>query len=67
MTLTLKCSEFGNACPAVFRGPTVEAVLEQAKKHGMEAHGQTAEQVNAPETARIAAEKTRGDYGPDLS
>ena len=43
----LKCSDFGLDCPAEFRGPTVEDVLEQAKKHGMEAHGQTAEQVNS--------------------
>lgn len=67
MTMTLKCADFGNDCPAVFRGPSVEAVLEQAKKHGKEAHGQTDEQVNSPETARIAAEKAREDHGPDLS
>lgn len=54
----LKCAEYGTGCPVVFRGPTVESVLEQAKKHGMAVHGQTLEQVNSPEVARIAAEKS---------
>lgn len=59
----LKCSDFGLDCPAEFRGPTVEDVLEQAKKHGMEAHGQTAEQVNSEEALRVAAAKTRDEDG----
>ena len=62
-TKLLKCSDFGLDCPAEFRGPTVEDVLEQAKKHGMEAHGQTAEQVNSQEVMQIAATKTRDEDG----
>lgn len=62
-TKLLKCSDFGVDCPVEFRGPTVEDVLEQAKKHGMEAHGQTAEQVNSQEALQIAATKTRDDDG----
>lgn len=62
-TKLLKCSDFGVDCPVEFRGPTVDDVLEQAKKHGMEAHGQTAEQVNSQEVLRIAATKTRDDDG----
>ena len=57
----LKCSDFGLDCPAEFRGPTVEDVLEQAKKHGMEAHGQTAEQVNSEAVMQIAATKVRDE------
>lgn len=67
MVMTLKCKVFGTDCPVVFRGSSVADVLEQAKHHGMEVHGQTAEQVNSPETARIAAEHAREDHGPDLS
>ena len=59
----LKCSDFGVDCPAEFRGPTVEDVLEQAKKHGMEVHGQTAEQVNSKEVMEIAAAKARDEDG----
>lgn len=59
----LKCSDFGLACDAEFRGATVEDVLEQAKKHGMEAHGQTAEQVGSKEVMEIAAAKTRDEDG----
>lgn len=56
----LHCSDYGNAtCPAVFKGETVEDVLEQAKRHGQEAHGQSDEQVNSPEVRRIAEEKSR--------
>lgn len=62
-TKVLKCSDFGVDCPAEFRGPTVEDVLEQAKQHGMEAHGQTAEQVNSQATLQIAATKTRDEEG----
>ena len=62
-TKLLKCSDFGVDCPAEFRGPTVEDVLEQAKKHGMEAHGQTAEQANSQEVMQIAATKTRDEDG----
>jgi predicted small metal-binding protein len=57
----LKCSDFGGDCPVEFRGPTVEDVLEQAKKHGMEAHGQTAEHVNSQEVMQTAATKTRDE------
>jgi predicted small metal-binding protein len=59
----LKCSDFGMACEAEFRGPTVEDVLEQAKKHGMEVHHQTPEQVNSQEVMQIAATKTRDEDG----
>jgi predicted small metal-binding protein len=59
----LRCSDFGPDCPAEFRGATVEEVLEQAKRHGMEVHGQTAEQVDSEETMRIAAEHVREDDG----
>ena len=62
-TKLLKCSDFGLDCPAEFRGPTVEDVLEQAKKHGMDVHGQTAEQVNSQEALQIAATKTRDEDG----
>ncbi|HTM67692.1 MAG TPA: DUF1059 domain-containing protein [Candidatus Binatia bacterium] len=55
----LKCRDFGIDCPAEFRGETVEDVLEQAKRHGMESHGQTKEQVEAPEVRKIAEEKSR--------
>ena len=60
----LRCSVFGmEDCPAEFRGETGQDVLEQAKKHGIEIHGQTEEQVNSNEVMRIAAEKTRSDDG----
>lgn len=55
----LMCKDFGLDCPAEFRGETVEEVLEQAKKHGMTSHGQTQEQVDAPEVRRIAEERAR--------
>ncbi len=55
----LACRDFGVDCPVEFRGETVEDVLGQAKEHGMAAHGQTREQADAPETRRIAEEKTR--------
>jgi predicted small metal-binding protein len=58
-TKVLKCADFGVDCPVEFRGHSVAEVLEQAQKHGMEAHGQTKEQVESEETLRIAAEKTR--------
>lgn len=57
----LRCADFGTGCPTVFRGRSVSAVLELAKKHGMAAHGQTREQVESEKTARIAAEKTRDE------
>ena len=59
----LKCDDFGTGCPVEFRGPTVDAVLEQAKKHGMEAHGQSRAQVDSKETMEIAATKTRDEDG----
>ena len=59
----LKCSDFGLNCEAEFRGATVEEVLEQAKKHGMEVHGQTAEQANSPEVMQTAATKARDEDG----
>jgi len=62
-TKLLKCSDFGVDCPAEFRGETVEDVLQQAKKHGMEVHGQTEEQVNSEATLQIAATKTRDEDG----
>ncbi len=62
-TKLLKCSDFGLECDAEFRGATVEEVLEQVKKHGMEAHGQTAEQVNSEAVMQIAATKTRDEDG----
>jgi predicted small metal-binding protein len=55
----LMCKDFGVDCPAEFRGETVEEVLEMAKKHGMDSHGQTKEQVESPETRRVAEEKSR--------
>lgn len=55
----LTCRDFGMDCPAEFRGETTEDVLAQAKEHGVAAHGQTQEQVDAPETRRIAEEKSR--------
>lgn len=62
MGKVLHCADFGvEGCDAVFRGETVEAVLEEAKRHGMEVHGQTAEQVDSPEVSRLAAEKARDD------
>jgi|GEM_PF-2105928 len=59
----LKCTDFGVDCPAEFRGPTVDSVLEQAKKHGMEVHGQTAEQVSSDAVMQIAATKARDEDG----
>ena len=55
----LRCRDFGTDCPVEFRGESVADVLDQAKKHGMEGHGQTKEQVESEETMRIAAAKTR--------
>jgi predicted small metal-binding protein len=55
----LTCRDFGLDCPAEFRGETVEDVLAQAKRHGMESHGQTKEQAESAETRRIAEEKSR--------
>lgn len=46
-------------CPAEFRGGSVAEILDQAKKHGMEVHGQTKEQVESEEVMMIAATKTR--------
>jgi len=57
----LKCSDFGLQCEAEFRGATVEEVLELAKKHGMEVHHQTAEEVNSEAVMQIAATKTRDE------
>jgi predicted small metal-binding protein len=57
----LKCGDFGVDCPAEFRGETVDDVLGQAKRHGMEVHGQTEEQVNSDEVRRIAEEKARDE------
>lgn len=54
----LKCKDFGIDCPAEFRGETAEEVLAQAKRHGMEQHGQTEAQVNSSDVSRIAEEKT---------
>jgi predicted small metal-binding protein len=61
MTKVLKCADFGVDCPAEFRGASVAEVLEQAKKHGMEAHGQTKEQADSEEVMMIAATKTRDE------
>ncbi len=58
-TKILRCTDFGMDCSAEFRGESVEAVLEQAKAHGMKVHGQTREQVESEEVMKIAAEKTR--------
>lgn len=63
MTKLLKCSDFGLDCPEEFRCTTVEECLAQAKRHGMEVHGQTQTQVDSEEVMRIAAEKTRNDEG----
>lgn len=57
----LKCKDFGIDCPAEFRGASVEDVLAQAKRHGMESHGQTEEQVNSPEVRKIAEERSRDE------
>ena len=57
----LRCRDFGIDCPAEFRGGSVEEVLEKAKEHGVEHHGQTEEQVNSPEVRKIAETKTRDE------
>ena len=57
----LKCKDFGIDCPAEFRGKDVEEVLAQAKRHGMESHGQTQEQVDSAETRKVAEEKSRDE------
>jgi predicted small metal-binding protein len=54
----LKCRDFGIDCPAEFRGESVEEVLAQAKRHGVQSHGQTEEQVNSSDVRKIAEEKT---------
>lgn len=54
----LTCKDFGIDCPAEFRGESVEEVLAQAKRHGIEAHGQTEEQVNSDEVRKIAEART---------
>jgi len=57
----LKCKDFGIDCPAEFRGENVEEVLAQAKKHGMESHGQTQDQVDSPEVRKIAEENSKDE------
>lgn len=57
----LRCKDFGIDCPAEFRGESVEEVLALAKRHGMESHGQTRAQVDAPEVRAIAEEKSRDE------
>lgn len=57
----LTCKDFGIDCPAEFRGASVDEVLAQAKRHGMEQHGQTQEQVDADEVRKIAEERTRDE------
>ncbi len=57
----LRCRDFGIDCPAEFRGDSVDGVLALAKRHGMESHGQTEEQVNSPEVRKIAEEKSRDE------
>ncbi|MBI2582754.1 DUF1059 domain-containing protein [Candidatus Azambacteria bacterium] len=37
----LKCRDLGMDCDQVMHGETEDAVMEEAKKHGMEAHGMT--------------------------
>jgi len=49
MAYTLACKDFGGDCPYVARGETIEAVVEDGKKHAKEVHGYTDEQMNAPE------------------
>ena len=55
----LKCRDFGMDCTAEFRGETVEDVIEQAKKHGMEAHGQKKADVETEQFMAMAAAKVR--------
>ena len=62
-TKMLKCSEFGTKCDAEFRGETVEAVLELAKKHAIEVHHLTPEEVNSPTVTEIIATRVREDDG----
>ena len=61
MTKVLKCADFGVDCPVEFRGASVAECLDQAKKHGMEVHGQTKEEVESEKVMMIAAEKTRDE------
>ena len=56
---TLACKDFGNDCPMVFRGETVESVIDQAKKHGMEAHGQDPKDLETEKFMAEAASKVR--------
>ena len=56
---TLKCRDFGLDCNAEFRGETVEAVIEQAKAHGMEAHGQKKADLESEQFMAMAASKVR--------
>ncbi len=47
MTLSLNCKDAGDpVCTHTMYGETEEELLENAKKHGIEAHGYTEETFN---------------------
>ena len=61
MAFTLACRDAGVDCDHISRGDTEEEVLAEGKKHVIEAHGFTDEQVNNPqflEEARQIIKKT---------
>ena len=44
--LTIACRDVGQNCDCVIQGETEEELIENAKKHGIEAHGYTEESFN---------------------
>jgi len=47
MTLSINCKEAGDAkCEHTVTGETVQELMENGKKHAMEVHGMTAEEVD---------------------
>ena len=46
MTLTLNCKDAGDpVCTHTMQGETEEELFENAKKHGVEAHGYTRRKI----------------------
>jgi predicted small metal-binding protein len=61
MAYTLACSDFGEDCPYVAGGETIDEVIADGGKHAKEVHGYTDEQLNDPkfvEEAKKVIKKT---------
>jgi predicted small metal-binding protein len=56
MGKSVACRDLGSNCDYIVSGETDDEVIEGMKKHGIDVHKMTEEQVNSPEMLKLTKE-----------